>query len=136
MADLFCYPLGEARRSQRSIERENHQFNSRWNIIRYNHPIPLERRDPSIRPCPRCAARWYCDVAQQEERHFDSGGSVVVQVCTLEAGLVARVGEAPAQSSSEGPNDLIGSLRQLMAWKQEGLLSDVEFANAKQQLGL
>ena len=56
---------------------------------------------------------------------------------TLEAGLVvARVGEAPAQSSSEGPNALIGSLRQLMAWKQEGLLSDVEFANAKQQLGL
>ena len=54
----------------------------------------------------------------------------------LEAGLVARVGEAPAQSSSEGPNALIGSLRQLMAWKQEGLLSDVEFANAKQQLGL
>ena len=66
----------------------------------------------------------------------DSGGSVVVHVCTLEAGLVARVGEAPAQSSSEGPNALIGSLRQLMAWKQEGLLSDVEFANAKQQLGL
>ena len=52
------------------------------------------------------------------------------------ARLVARVGEAPAQSSSEGPSALVGSLRQLMAWKQEGLLSDVEFANAKQQLGL
>ena len=48
----------------------------------------------------------------------------------------ARVGEAPAQSSSQASNDLIGGLSQLMAWRREGLLSEAEFANAKQQLGL
>jgi hypothetical protein len=63
MADLFSYPMSEARQTGRSIERENYQFKERWAIVPFRHPIPEEERNPTLVPCEKCSAQWYGAVA-------------------------------------------------------------------------
>lgn len=59
MADLFQYPLQEARNSCRNVERENKQFRSRWVIVEFSHAIPEGDRNNTLNPCAKCAAMWY-----------------------------------------------------------------------------
>ena len=58
MADMFSYPLADARRDGRSVERENAQFRSRWACWEFTRPIPIEQRDVTLQACACCAARW------------------------------------------------------------------------------
>ena len=59
MADLFSFPIREAERTGRSIEKENVQWQSRWTIVSFSKPIPVEHRCTTIEACPKCAALWY-----------------------------------------------------------------------------
>ena len=148
MADLFSYPMDEARRTGRSIERENLQFQSRWNIVRYRHVIPQEARDPTLEPCASCCARWYCAVLQQEAHHFATDACRVVRV--MPAPVIGMSAPQDALAPVSGANavqtnsrynscnsfDIFQKLTQLMQWHSEGRLSDAEFANAKRLVGL
>ena len=59
MADLLKYPAAEAKSTGRDVEKENRQFRSRWEIIRFKESIPQDERDVTIKPCPKCAAEWF-----------------------------------------------------------------------------
>ena len=78
MADVFHFPLGEARQTGRDVERENAQFRSRWRIVHFGKAIPPQMRDRGLEPCPKCAAAWYAEAA-------------------------AEVGEAPALAEGDPP---------------------------------
>ena len=125
MADLFSYPPAEARRNGRNIARENRQFASRWTVLRFPSEIPEAERNVVLEPCGHCAAEWYGEVAAQ----------------VMAEGTPKKVTEesvrrtaAPAQNRNGGGQ--FEKLQQLMQWRRENLLSDVEFMKAKQQLGL
>ena len=64
-ADLFSYPSADARRYNRDPERENRQFASRWTTLRFRHEIPEAERNVVLKPCGRCAAAWYGEVADR-----------------------------------------------------------------------
>lgn len=59
MADLFSFPIAEARRAGRLVERENVQWRSRWRVIMFRLPIPREQRNSTLKPCCKCCAEWY-----------------------------------------------------------------------------
>ena len=59
MADLFSYPLVEARMTGHLVERENRQWQSRWHIVTFRFDIPVGRRNSTIKPCAKYAAGWY-----------------------------------------------------------------------------
>ena len=59
MADLLKYPAAEAKSTGRDVEKENRQFRSRWEIIRFKESIPQDERDVTIKPCPKCSAEWF-----------------------------------------------------------------------------
>jgi hypothetical protein len=59
MADLFSYPLDEAKKFGRSVEKENRQWRSRWRLVRFDNAIPEYMRDAKFKPCMHCAATWY-----------------------------------------------------------------------------
>jgi len=64
MADVFHFPLGEARQTGRDVERENAQFRSRWRIVHFPTAIPPELRDRALEPCAKCAAAWFAEVVE------------------------------------------------------------------------
>ena len=132
MADLFSYPVKEARETGRSIEKENRQFRSRWAIIVFKHAIPKEERDVTIVPCPRCAAQWYAGavrdvLAEPKPQPFEPDSLRKLDVPPAVPGAVP---------SSSGPRGFFEELKQLMAWQAEGRLTDSEFEAAKRRLGL
>jgi hypothetical protein len=66
MADVFHFPLAEARQTGRDVERENAQFRSRWRIVDFPRPIPPERRNTALEACAKCAAAWYAEAVQAD----------------------------------------------------------------------
>jgi hypothetical protein len=64
MADIFHFPLGEARHTGRDVERENTQFRSRWRIVHFAAAIPPELRDRALEACGKCAAAWFAEVVE------------------------------------------------------------------------
>jgi hypothetical protein len=70
MADMFSFPLTEARRSMRCVERENVQFRSRWCIFNFRQGIPKAQRNITLSPCCRCAAAWYLETKAEFDRMY------------------------------------------------------------------
>ena len=146
MSDLFSYPAAEARRTGRSIARENVQFASRWKVIRYCRSIPEEHRDPTLNPCVRCAAQWYCAVLSGGSPQVDVPGHVVDEPAVHENGpqvdVPGRAADEPTvrenidAAAVPGADVLWSRLAQLMEWHAQNRLSETQFENAKQQLGL
>eukprot|EP00974_Lingulodinium_polyedra_P033862 3256200-Lingulodinium_polyedra.AAC.1 len=143
MADIFSYPITEARQTGRNIVRENAQFESRWNVITYHWPIPEAERDPALRPCARCCAHWYHSSAETEATHFAAHAArPIVAVQRVERSVASF--SRPAASSIQPPvalpaaqqQELWSRLTDLMRWQAEGRLSGAEFAAAKALLGL
>jgi hypothetical protein len=118
MADPFSYPLDEARKHGRSVERENRQFKSRWSILRFHIAIPEAERDVTIEPCPQCAAKWYGEVA----------ADVLGEGPPRQADLAGGTSFIPSGAQ------IINQLADLMQWKQQGLLSDAEFQHFKERI--
>jgi hypothetical protein len=197
MANVFQYPLQDAQKTGRSVEKENGQFRSRWTIVTFVREIPPQHRDISIPPCPRCAAQWYASAAGQQpvappaEVFGEAAAAPVIPTGPVQAAPLPRsvLSSAPATPSALSSTDAGTSatsaarmasalaipspgtptpltaaasppasaaastpgsskrqkvdsdvtwtrLCQLMAWQQEGRLSETEFSNAKMLLGL
>ena len=125
MADLFSYPITEARKHGRNVEKENRQFNSRWAIVRFRNEIPVEERNVALEACGRCAAEWYAEVSS---RVLAEGPPAEVTDDTLRT--------SAAIAAAMDPTNAFEQLRDLIAWRQQGLLADDEFHNAKKKFGL
>ena len=143
MADGFSYPIPEARQTGRSIARENEQFYSRWNVVRYRSPIPEEDRNPTLRPCAHCRAHWYDAVADLEAAAYRARPDrAIVKVMPAAPTVLYATGPhasstSTASSSSMAPRDILWArLTELMRWHAEGRLSTTEYAQAKVLLGL
>ena len=67
MADVFQYPLQEARNSCRNVEKENQQFRSRWSIVLFRNAIPEPDRNNTLDACAKCAAIWYLEAARADD---------------------------------------------------------------------
>ena len=119
-----------------------------------------ETRNRTFNPCPACWIKWV--LARKLERQGDHGTPPDAFATKL---LAARLGTAPTAppfapaadflpAAAPGapppsaatlpcrappetaPAAFFAELTQLMAWRERGLLSDSEFANAKHMLGL
>ena len=143
MADAFSYPIMEARQTGRCIPRENEQFRSRWNVITYPWPIPAAERDPTLHPCPHCAAQWYQASADMEATDFAAHAArpvVSVQRAHKSAGArpmhTAASAAVPPALPLTRRDELWARLSELMRWHTEGRLTATKFATAKAHLGL
>ena len=110
MATLFKYPLYMAKKFQRDVEYENEQFRSRWNIIRFPTSIPKHERNPTLKPCKGCGAKWYAGAVAaesiQEILSSIATKSDVAAPLLPEAddsrSVVAQAGEPPQQAIQQG----------------------------------
>ena len=145
MCDIFSYPACEARRTGRSIEKENRQFRSRWQVVHYRYEIPQESRDPTLHPCACCCAQWYAQAAPAEASDYAANlhRPVVRVLPSTAAGqgihqtlLPQAQPTAAGTLAQNGHGDLWERLQKLMQWRAAGQLSDLEFSNAKRLLGL
>jgi hypothetical protein len=142
MTDVFQYPLREAQKTNRSVEKENRQFRSRWTIVEFRHEIPVEQRDISLPSCPRCAAEWYAEVVGQDlpappPPQMPAAG-MAVEDAPSDAAVEQRgpKRQRAPQRGDDAVDALWARLSQLMAWHGDGRLSESEFLNAKRLLGL
>ena len=109
----------------------SNQFNSRWATVRFRNEIPLAERNVSLEACGRCAAEWYAEVAS---RVLAEGPPAKVTDDALR--LSAATATAAAAATAVNPTNAFEQLRDLIAWRQQGLLTDDEFHNAKKKFGL
>ena len=122
---------------------ETDQLSCRFKYVPFARPAPpsggLNR---SFKPCPCCWAKWILQGELRwrirEGRAVD--GCLVVVAAAGGTGTPTAHGTPPSQAEpprvETTPPDLMDRLRQLIEWRSAGHLSDTEFQNAKQALGL
>ena len=134
---MFSYPLNEAKRSQRDVEKENRQFKSRWTTVTFSRAIPEEHRDPTLRPCAKCGAAWYAAALATPPNHNQTTAAVA-QPPALQRAEPVKDPEPETKRArvNVNPDVFWERLSQLMAWNAQGLLTSAQFDQAKQQLGL
>ena len=158
MADLFTYPIPEARQTGRSIERENYQFRERWAIVPFRHPVPEDERDPTLVPCAKCSAQWYGAAvdavraagppARVTETWLRSAVPFTLPVQSVAPPAVCPATGSPASSSSANggaasqggiaprPPDYIEQVASLIDLYRQGLISNADFWQVRQSRGL
>ena len=120
---------------------ETDQLACRFKYVHFARPAPPSGLDRSFKSCPCCWAKWILRGELRwrvrEGRNVDGPLAVVA---AADGGTPTPQGpplplSEPSRADTTPP-DLIDRLRQLIAWRTAGHLSDAEFQNAKQALGL
>ena len=136
-----------AYRNGRVDVKETEQLACRMKYFTFGNSAP-PRCDRSFNHCPLCWSRWILQGELQwrrkagvEQGEFmdkvsqllgSGAGGDIVMAADVHAG-------APISSSvggSSSSRDMMGTLQQLIQWRQSGSLTESEFANAKTKLGL
>lgn len=149
-AFLFTGPFElTAYRHGRPNQKETEQLSTRLRYIHFDRQSLAEHRGRDLKPCPHCWAQWLLrgEAAWQQIQGAapDSFMERVLEVLGLESQAPLTMSPVSPSSQQEvhqstavvvSQGSWMEQLATLMDWKCQGLLSDAEFATAKQRVGL
>ena len=125
--------------------KETAQLSSRVKYVHFERPGP-PAVNRAFKSCPACWSKWVLEGALHNRRTANTpldpfmatvAAAVDARNPTRDAGsFAAESSIAPLGLSAPVPAapDAFSKLREIMQWKQQGLLNDAEFVAAKQKL--